>query len=73
MREPMEAAFAEGNRLGIPGILDTDAQSKCDKYTHPEMTLAGTRIFGEYGGLVRPCQIPRRDRRSARLERLSEV
>ena len=46
MRDSMEAAFAEGNRLGIPGILDTDAQSKCDKYTYPEMTLAGTRRFG---------------------------
>lgn len=58
MRESMEAAFAEGNRLGIPGILDTDAQSKCDKYTHPETTLAGTRRFGEYGGLYDLVKFP---------------
>ena len=60
MREPMEAAFAEGNRLGIPGILDTDAQSKCDKYTHPEMTLAGTRRFGEYGACTTLSNSPTR-------------
>lgn len=42
-------AFAEGNRLGVPVILDTDAQSKCDKYVHLGMELAGTRRFGQHG------------------------
>lgn len=60
MRESMEAAFAEGNRLGILGILDTDAQSKCDKYTYPEMTLAGTRRFGEYVGCTTLSNSPTR-------------
>lgn len=32
MRRVMDMAFAEGNRLGVPVILDTDARSKCDKY-----------------------------------------
>ena len=58
MREPMEAAFAEDNRLGIPVILDTDTQSKCDKYTYPEMTLAGTLRFGEYGVLYYLVEFP---------------
>ena len=58
MRKLMEAAFAEDNRLGIPVILDTDAQSKCDKYTHLGMTLAGTRRFGEYGVLYYLVEFP---------------
>ena len=49
MRKAMELAFSEGNRLGVPVILDTDAKSKCDKYIHLGMELAGTRRFGEYG------------------------
>lgn len=60
MRESMEAAFAEGNRLGIPGILDTDAQSKCDKYTHPEMTLAGTRNSANTGSYTTLSNSPTR-------------
>ena len=51
MRKLMETAFAEGNRLGVPVILDTDAKSKCDKYMHLGMELAGTRRFGEHGVL----------------------
>lgn len=42
MRRVMDMAFAEGNRLGVPVILDTDARSKCDKYIHLGMELAGT-------------------------------
>ena len=34
MRRVMDMAFAEGNRLGVPVILDTDAKSKCDRYTY---------------------------------------
>ena len=30
----------EGDRLGIPVILETDARSKCDKYLHLGMKLA---------------------------------
>ena len=51
MRKVMDMAFAEGNRLGVPVILDTDAKSKCDKYIHLGMELAGTRRFGEHGVL----------------------
>ena len=31
MRKVLNIAFAEGNRLGVPVILETDAKSKCDK------------------------------------------
>lgn len=49
MRKVMDIAFAEGNRLGVPVILETDAISKRDKYIHLGMTLAGTRDLGEFG------------------------
>ncbi len=52
------AAFAEGNRLGVPVILDTDAKSKCEKYVHLGMELAGTRRFGEYGVLYDLIKYP---------------
>lgn len=58
MRKIMDMAFAEGNRLRIPVILDTDAQSKCDKYVHLGMELAGTRRFGEYGMLYDLIKYP---------------
>lgn len=58
MRKVMELAFSEGNRLGVPVILDTDAQSKCDKYLHLGMELAGTRRFGEYGVLYDLIKYP---------------
>ena len=58
MRKVMDLAFAEGNRLGVPVILDTDAKSKCDKYTHLGMELAGTRRFGEYGVLYDLIKYP---------------
>lgn len=51
MRKVMELAFAEGRRLGIPVILDTDARSKCEKYMHLGMQLSGTRSFGDCGTL----------------------
>ena len=44
-------AFAEGDRLGVPVILETDAKSKCDKYVHLGMELAGVRDIGEFGKL----------------------
>ena len=51
MRKVMDIAFAEGDRLGVPVILETDAKSKCDKYVHLGMELAGIRNIGEFGKL----------------------
>lgn len=58
MRKVMKMAFAEGNRLGIPVILETDARSKCDKYLHLGMKLAGTRRFGTHGLLYDLIRYP---------------
>ena len=49
MRKVLNIAFAEGNRLGVPVILETDAKSKCDKYVHLGMELAETHDLGAYG------------------------
>ena len=51
MRKLMELAYAEGARLGVPVLLETDAKSKCDKYVHLGMELAGTRDLGAHGKL----------------------
>ena len=58
MRKALEMAFAEGNRLHVPVILDTDAKSKCDKYVHLGMQLAGVRDFGEHGKLYDLIKYP---------------
>ena len=58
MRKVMELAFSEGNRLGVPVFLDTDARSKCEKYIHLGMELAGTRRFGTYGVLYDLIKYP---------------
>lgn len=58
MRKLMNMAFKEGNRLGVPVILDTDAKSKCEKYMHLGMELASTREFGEYGVLYDLIKYP---------------
>lgn len=58
MRKVMDMAFAEGNRLGVPVILETDAKSKCDKYVHLGMEIAGTRRFGEHGVLYDLIKYP---------------
>lgn len=58
MRSVMDLAFAEGNRLGIPVILETDAMSKCEKYLHLGMELAGTRTFGAAGKLYDLIKYP---------------
>lgn len=60
MRKVMDMAFSEGNRLGVPVILDTDAKSKCDKYIHLGMELVDTRRFGEYGVLYDLIKYPNR-------------
>ena len=44
-------------------ILDTDARSKCDKYIHLGMELAGTRRLGEYGVLYDLIKYPDRSSR----------
>ncbi len=62
MRKLMDMAFAEGNRLGVPVILDTDAKSKCDKYMHLGMELAETRRFGEFGVLYDLIKYPDSER-----------
>ena len=51
MRKVLDLAFAEGDRLGVPVILETDAKSKCDKYVHLGMELTGVRDIGEFGKL----------------------
>ncbi len=58
MRKVMDIAFAEGNRLQVPVVLDTDAKSKCDKYIHLGMELAGTRSFGKEGTLYDLVKYP---------------
>ena len=59
MRKVMDIAFAEGDRLGVPVILETDAKSKCDKYVHLGMKLAGVRNIGEFGKLYDMIKYPR--------------
>lgn len=58
MRKVMDMAFEEGNRLHVPVILNTDAKSKCDKYMHLGMELAGVRDLGEYGKLYDLIKYP---------------
>lgn len=58
MRRIMDMAFREGDRLGVPVLLETDAKSKCDKYVHLGMQLAGTRRFGEHGALYDLIRYP---------------
>ena len=59
MRKVMDIAFAEGDRLGVPVILETDAKSKCDKYVHLGMELAGTRDLSAFGKLYDLIKYPK--------------
>ena len=45
-------------RVGVPVILETDAKSKCDKYVHLGMKLAGTHDLGTYGKLYDLIKYP---------------
>ena len=54
----MDFAFAEGDRLGVPVILETDAKSKCSKYIHLGMELVGVRDIGEFGKLYDLIRYP---------------
>ena len=58
MRKVLDLAFAEGDRLGVPVILETDAKSKCDKYVHLGMELAGTHDLVTYGKLYDLIKYP---------------
>lgn len=58
MRKVMDIAFSEGNRLHVPVILETDAKSKCDKYVHLGMELAGIRDIGAFGKLYELIKYP---------------
>lgn len=58
MRKLLDLAFAEGDRLGVPVILETDAISKCDKYVHLGMELVLTRDLGEYGKMYDLIRYP---------------
>ena len=58
MRKVLDIAFAEGDRLGVPVILETDAKSKCNKYIHLGMELVGVRDIGEFGKLYDLIRYP---------------
>ena len=63
IRKVMDIAFNEGDRLRVPVILETDAQSKCDKYVHLGMELAGVRDMGRYGKMYDLIRYPATDKR----------
>lgn len=58
LRRVMDLAFTEGDRLGVPVILETDAVSKWDRYLHLGMELSGTRRFGPHGALYDLIRYP---------------
>ena len=58
MRKLLDMAYQEGERLGVPVILETDAMSKCEKYQHLGMELAGTRDVGAFGKLYDLIRYP---------------
>ena len=69
MRKVMDIAFAEGDRLGVPVILETDAKSKYDKYIHLGMELAGVRDIGEFGKLYDLIKYPEPAKKAAKQEK----
>ena len=68
MRKVMDIAFAKGNRLGVPVILETDAKSKCDKYVHLGMELAGVRNIGEFGKLYDLIKYPNTEKQQSVID-----
>lgn len=58
MRQVMAMPFAEGDRLGVPVLLETDAQSKCDKYIHLGMKLVGVHDYGRLGKIYELVREP---------------
>lgn len=63
MRKVMDIAIAEGDRLHVPVILETDAKSKCGKYVHLGMELAGVRDMGRYGRMYDLIRYPAAEKR----------
>ena len=59
MRKVLDIVFAEGDRLNVPVILETDAKSKCDKYVHLGMELVGTHDLGAFGKLYDLIKYPK--------------
>ena len=58
MRKAMDIVFAEGKRLGIPVVLDTDAKSKCERDQHLGMELAAEVPFGDFGAMHHLIEYP---------------
>ena len=58
LRYTLDMAYQEGERLGVPVILETDAMSKCEKYQHLGTELAGTRDVGAFGKLYDLIRYP---------------
>lgn len=58
MRKVMDIAFTEGNHLGIPAVLDTDAKSKSERYQHLGMELAAEVPFGDFGAMYHLIESP---------------
>ncbi len=58
MRKVMDIVFAEGNRLGIPVVLDTDAKSKCERDQHLGMELAAEVPCGDFGAMHHLIEYP---------------
>ena len=56
--DALKRRLQEGERLGVPVILETDAMSKCEKYHHLGMELAGTRDVGAFGKLYDLIRYP---------------
>lgn len=68
MRKVLDIAFAEGNRLGVPVILETDAKSKCEKYVHLGMELAETHDLGAYGKMYDLIKYPKPSNKTGQCE-----
>lgn len=67
MRKVMHLAFAEGDLLCVPAILELVAGFKCDKYMHLGAELTGTRGLGEFGKLYGLIKYPDADPAQARI------
>ena len=59
LTDGLERSLGCLNRLHVPVILETDARSKCDKYVHLGMQLAGIRDIGEFGKLYDLIKYPK--------------
>ena len=55
MRKVMDIVFAEGNRLGIPVVLDTDAKSKCHSGISARCTTSSSTRTDRHGFSCSTC------------------